>query len=179
MNPRDVTFTNLFAANHSILMRYIEEGTVAYVELYIVNNKAPFTVPDSIPYIYGTNKILDENVDRHSRMHAYFFFSRNGFTAEEILEGRYDWPWDTEFFIMLNDEFRVEVRVLFGFSELKIKGSLESHTETPAEMKECYICLEEEEEFIALNICKHQFHFDCIKMWFKEQNFCPVCQQAY
>ncbi|KAL9330305.1 hypothetical protein ACSQ67_005308 [Phaseolus vulgaris] len=45
--------------------------------------------------------------------------------------------------------------------------------------KECSICQEEYEagdELGRLN-CEHSYHFQCIKQWLSQKNFCPVCKQ--
>ncbi|KAL5174693.1 putative E3 ubiquitin-protein ligase RHG1A [Glycine soja] len=45
--------------------------------------------------------------------------------------------------------------------------------------KECSICQEEYEagnELGRLN-CEHIYHFQCIKQWAAQKNFCPVCKQ--
>ncbi|XP_020221867.1 uncharacterized protein LOC109804452 [Cajanus cajan] len=45
--------------------------------------------------------------------------------------------------------------------------------------KECSICQEEYEagdELGRLN-CEHSYHFQCIKQWVAQKNFCPVCKQ--
>ncbi|XP_014517318.1 uncharacterized protein LOC106774794 [Vigna radiata var. radiata] len=45
--------------------------------------------------------------------------------------------------------------------------------------KECSICQEEYEagdELGRLN-CEHSYHFQCIKQWVSQKNFCPVCKQ--
>lgn len=44
---------------------------------------------------------------------------------------------------------------------------------------ECPICLAKfswKEEAMRL-LCNHYYHERCIKKWFQEQNFCPVCRQ--
>lgn len=48
-----------------------------------------------------------------------------------------------------------------------------------SENGECSICLEEFEcdgKALILS-CNHYFHEACIKRWFQEQNFCPICKQ--
>ncbi|OIW10106.1 hypothetical protein TanjilG_21943 [Lupinus angustifolius] len=45
--------------------------------------------------------------------------------------------------------------------------------------KKCTICQEEyeaDDELGKLN-CKHSYHFQCIKQWVGQKNFCPVCKQ--
>ena len=46
---------------------------------------------------------------------------------------------------------------------------------------ECLICkceFEKDECMIILQ-CKHKFHDDCIKTWFKFNNACPLCKQTF
>ena len=48
------------------------------------------------------------------------------------------------------------------------------------EENSCSICMsefEEKDELLTLT-CFHAFHEDCIKQWFKEQNWCPVCKNV-
>lgn len=48
-----------------------------------------------------------------------------------------------------------------------------------SENGECSICLEEfqcDGKALILS-CNHYFHEACIKRWFQEQNFCPICKQ--
>jgi len=42
----------------------------------------------------------------------------------------------------------------------------------------CMICQCEYEEGESLKTltCFHKFHSECIKEWFKNQNFCPICR---
>ncbi|WCJ28287.1 RING/U-box superfamily protein [Euphorbia peplus] len=44
---------------------------------------------------------------------------------------------------------------------------------------ECPVCLSgfsEGEDVKQLGICKHSFHGECINMWLKSNNNCPVCR---
>lgn len=44
---------------------------------------------------------------------------------------------------------------------------------------ECSICLETfkcDDKALFLS-CNHYYHEGCIKRWFEEQNFCPICKQ--
>ncbi|TNV76860.1 hypothetical protein FGO68_gene11953 [Halteria grandinella] len=46
------------------------------------------------------------------------------------------------------------------------------------DVKDCAICthdLEEGEDASTLQ-CKHQFHLNCVKEWFKKKAICPVCR---
>lgn len=46
--------------------------------------------------------------------------------------------------------------------------------------KECSICLmdfTDNEKITFLPSCKHNFHEDCIKEWFKIQLSCPKCRK--
>ena len=50
--------------------------------------------------------------------------------------------------------------------------------EAKKEEDECVICkcdYEDGEQLKRLP-CFHKFHSECIKEWFKRQNFCPVCR---
>ena len=42
----------------------------------------------------------------------------------------------------------------------------------------CCICLESLclKNTIKLNICKHEVHISCIKKWFKDNKYCPLCR---
>lgn len=40
---------------------------------------------------------------------------------------------------------------------------------------ECSVCQESSGNGVKLN-CKHEFHEDCIKPWFKNANTCPCCR---
>lgn len=41
---------------------------------------------------------------------------------------------------------------------------------------QCSICIEKVTQ--AYNIeCKHYFHQECLIMWYKEQNSCPLCRK--
>ncbi|XP_054813854.1 E3 ubiquitin-protein ligase MBR2-like [Prosopis cineraria] len=45
--------------------------------------------------------------------------------------------------------------------------------------KKCSICQEEyegDDEVGKLN-CEHNYHFECIRQWLAQKNFCPVCKQ--
>lgn len=49
----------------------------------------------------------------------------------------------------------------------------------------CPICLEELTKNLAVLNCNHKYHFDCIKMWYKQQKKtnkllnCPLCHNEY
>ena len=49
----------------------------------------------------------------------------------------------------------------------------------------CSICLEDLEKNLAVLNCNHIYHFDCIKMWYKEKRKknkllnCPLCNNEY
>lgn len=42
----------------------------------------------------------------------------------------------------------------------------------------CSICYEYIEiDCIRLQVCKHQYHYTCIKRWLSKSNECPLCRQ--
>ncbi|TNV76729.1 hypothetical protein FGO68_gene10106 [Halteria grandinella] len=41
----------------------------------------------------------------------------------------------------------------------------------------CYSDFQEGEDASTLK-CKHQFHPDCVKEWFKKKAICPVCRAS-
>lgn len=45
--------------------------------------------------------------------------------------------------------------------------------------EDCPICLEtfKSKDNVLFLACNHYYHEECIKRWFQEQNFCPVCKQ--
>ncbi|GLJ54891.1 hypothetical protein SUGI_1178650 [Cryptomeria japonica] len=46
---------------------------------------------------------------------------------------------------------------------------------------ECVICLceyQEEDSLMALPLCQHCFHVECIRRWFKCQLRCPICNAS-
>ena len=60
--------------------------------------------------------------------------------------------------------------------ELEIIGYNELNDES---QKVCSICLSEfdnNERIMLLPECKHVFHIDCIKEWFKRNHICPFCR---
>ncbi|TEA14375.1 putative RING finger protein [Colletotrichum sidae] len=48
----------------------------------------------------------------------------------------------------------------------------------PDEKTECTICIDEfkEGDDVAVLPCKHWFHDQCVVMWLKEHNTCPICR---
>lgn len=42
---------------------------------------------------------------------------------------------------------------------------------------ECTICLEGYSKNMAELLCGHNFHYDCIKTWYKQEQTCPVCRK--
>ena len=43
---------------------------------------------------------------------------------------------------------------------------------------ECQICLDEykENETIMTLPCFHEYHEECISIWLRQHNFCPICR---
>ena len=41
---------------------------------------------------------------------------------------------------------------------------------------ECAICMEINEKYWIKTICKHEFHFDCLKEWQQYSTICPYCR---
>ncbi|KAL4501937.1 hypothetical protein ABPG73_020074 [Tetrahymena malaccensis] len=59
-----------------------------------------------------------------------------------------------------------------------MKASFESGIHNP-QLNDCAICLqtfEEKEVMIEIVQCKHLFHSECIKVWFKNSVLCPYCR---
>ena len=46
-------------------------------------------------------------------------------------------------------------------------------------LNECSICLEnyKKDDMIIILSCNHNFHDDCLKGWFKNNNSCPHCRE--
>jgi hypothetical protein len=41
---------------------------------------------------------------------------------------------------------------------------------------ECAICMEINDNYWVKTICKHEFHYDCLKEWHKYTRICPYCR---
>ncbi len=41
---------------------------------------------------------------------------------------------------------------------------------------ECAICMEINDKYWIKTICKHEFHYDCLKEWHKYTMICPYCR---
>jgi hypothetical protein len=52
-----------------------------------------------------------------------------------------------------------------------------SYKRTEEEGGDCSICYENDGRWIELKICKHQFHYGCIKK--NNNNKCPLCRREY
>jgi E3 ubiquitin-protein ligase BIG BROTHER-like protein len=66
-----------------------------------------------------------------------------------------------------------------GVSERKLRSlPVRSVTRHKAGDEKCNICqFEYRDGEKAMHLpCRHQFHPDCIKEWFKENRTCPVCR---
>lgn len=48
-----------------------------------------------------------------------------------------------------------------------------------SEVKTCCICLTEVKNRALTDTCRHEFCFDCIRVWSEEHNRCPICRQTY
>jgi hypothetical protein len=42
--------------------------------------------------------------------------------------------------------------------------------------KECPICLQTNDKYWTKTICKHEFHYDCLKEWNQYSKICPYCR---
>jgi len=42
--------------------------------------------------------------------------------------------------------------------------------------KECPICMQTGDKYWTKTICKHEFHYDCLKEWRQYSNICPYCR---
>lgn len=45
--------------------------------------------------------------------------------------------------------------------------------------QECAICLDEIDDKAQIDGCTHNFCMDCIKLWSKTSNTCPMCKKAF
>jgi hypothetical protein len=42
--------------------------------------------------------------------------------------------------------------------------------------KECPICMQINDKYWTKTICKHEFHYDCLKKWNQYSKICPYCR---
>ena len=42
--------------------------------------------------------------------------------------------------------------------------------------KECPICMQINDKYWTKTICKHEFHYDCLKEWHQYSKICPYCR---
>ena len=42
--------------------------------------------------------------------------------------------------------------------------------------EECTICMQANNNYLIKTICKHEFHYDCLKEWHKYSMICPYCR---
>ncbi len=42
--------------------------------------------------------------------------------------------------------------------------------------KECPICMQTNDNYWTKTICKHEFHYDCLKEWHQYSMICPYCR---
>ena len=44
--------------------------------------------------------------------------------------------------------------------------------------KTCAICIREyvQNENILTTPCEHEYHYNCIRVWFRTNNSCPICK---
>ncbi|XP_047312669.1 E3 ubiquitin-protein ligase RNF6-like [Impatiens glandulifera] len=80
--------------------------------------------------------------------------------------------------IMPNETiYEVEVDHEAGLSEEEIMMSVERF-KSEHDGEACCICLEDyiHGEDICKLRCNHIYHFDCIKRWLMQKNFCPMCK---
>ena len=47
------------------------------------------------------------------------------------------------------------------------------------EGKTCCICLSDVKNRAITDTCRHEFCFDCIRVWSNDHNRCPICRQTY
>ncbi|KAK7364103.1 hypothetical protein VNO80_12497 [Phaseolus coccineus] len=66
-----------------------------------------------------------------------------------------------------------------GHNIRKVKLSSSNDASKDQEGKNCSVCQEEYEPHDELGKlkCDHSYHFQCIKQWLVQKNFCPVCKQ--
>ena len=62
---------------------------------------------------------------------------------------------------------------------LKIKSNDDLLSDLLDNNRECSICLEEynQNDKVANLNCNHNYHWECIKIWLKENNTCPICRE--
>lgn len=41
----------------------------------------------------------------------------------------------------------------------------------------CAICLDDIGSGVKIRACKHVYHSECIRMWFRTKQSCPVCRE--
>lgn len=75
-----------------------------------------------------------------------------------------------EFFIPSSEIINLINRDIISEEDLE-KNSIKIETKY-----ECSICFDEKEKGILLN-CKHIFCEECIKIWIKKKNNCPICRK--
>lgn len=61
----------------------------------------------------------------------------------------------------------------------KIKSNDDLLSDLLDNNRECSICLEEyiKGDKVAYLTCVHNFHWNCIELWLKENNTCPQCRE--
>ena len=75
-----------------------------------------------------------------------------------------------EFFIPSSEIINLINRDIISEEDLE-KNSIKIETKY-----ECSICFDEKEKGILLN-CEHIFCEECIKIWIKKKNNCPICRK--
>ena len=72
----------------------------------------------------------------------------------------------------------LDSQTLSSLPDVQFKKRGDQSKDPNSDENKCMICMMEYEEGDQLKTltCFHKFHSDCIKEWFKRQNFCPICR---
>ena len=74
------------------------------------------------------------------------------------------------------DEFPQEEEVPVGL--IKKHRKMLTKKRIGKSTRSCIICIEKfyKNEIVRFFPCKHYFHIDCLKNWFKTNTTCPICR---
>jgi hypothetical protein len=78
----------------------------------------------------------------------------------------------------LNQSF-LDQRVLITPTNEQINNATSIYTAANSEIEVCAICqdnIEQSQEVRRINHCNHNFHKDCIDVWFRSNVRCPICR---
>ena len=83
------------------------------------------------------------------------------------------------FFSTVNSSITNAYRVAYSSNNSETESTITpSQNETAGKIKECNICLTQDERKIYVTNCKHIFHYQCLGIWVHGYNNskCPVCR---